>query len=106
MLLKILNQQALITGIIRRMLKMTEISNIRNLYFKEGKNITEINRITGKDRKTIKYYIEKGDWTKTKELEKIEKTFTKLDPYKAEIDKWHTDDKKAKKKKSYSKEGF
>ncbi len=38
------------------MLKMTEISNIRNLYFEEGKNVTEINRITGKDRKMIKNY--------------------------------------------------
>lgn len=43
---------------------MTEISNIRNLYFEEGKSITDINRITGKDRKTIKHYIDKEDWNK------------------------------------------
>ncbi len=81
---------------------MTEISNIRNLYFEEGKNITEINRITGKDRKTIKFYIEKEDWNKPELSEKIEKTFIKLDPYKAEIDKWLTDDKKAKKKQRHT----
>ncbi len=84
------------------MLKMTEISNIRNLYFEEGKNITEINRITGKDRKTIKQYIEKEDWNNPKESEKIEKKFPKLNPYKAEIDTWLTDDKKAKKKQRHT----
>jgi len=84
------------------MLKMTEINNIRNLYFEEGKNITEINRITGKDRKTIKQYIEKEDWNKPKESEKIEKSFPKLNPYKAEIDTWLTDDKKAKKKQRHT----
>jgi transposase len=66
---------------------MTEISNIRNLYFEEGKSITEINRITGKDRKTIKYYIEKEDWNKPKTSKKPPNTFQKLDPYKEEIDK-------------------
>ena len=81
---------------------MTEISNIRNLYFEEGKSITEINRITGKDRKTIKHYIDKDDWNKPEESEKIEKTFPKLEPYKAEIDKWLTDDKKAKKKQRHT----
>jgi len=84
------------------MLKMTEISNIRNLYFEEGKNITEINRITGKDRKTIKHYIEKDDWNKPEESGKNEETFPKLDPYKEEIDKWLTDDKKAKKKQRHT----
>jgi len=81
---------------------MTEISNIRNLYFEEGKSITEINRITGKDRKTIKYYIEKEDWNKPKTSKKIENSFQKLDPYKEEIDKWLTDDKKAKRKQRHT----
>ncbi len=54
---------------------MTEISNIRNLYFEEGKNITEINQITGKDRKTIKNYIDKEDWNKTEISKKVEATF-------------------------------
>ncbi len=43
---------------------MTEIFYIRTLYFEEGKNITEISRLTGRDRKTIRYYIEKEDWNK------------------------------------------
>ena len=92
----------IVAGSIRRMLKMTEISNIRNLYFEEGKSITEINRITGKDRKTIKNYIDKEDWNKEEISEKIEKTFPKLDPYKEEIDKWLTDDKKAKRKQRHT----
>ncbi|MBF9019020.1 IS21 family transposase [Oceanispirochaeta sp. M2] len=84
------------------MLKMTEISNIRNLYFEEGKSITEIYRITGKDRKTIRTYIEKEDWNIAGEPLKSESTFTKLDPYKSEIDSWLTDDKKAKKKQRHT----
>lgn len=84
------------------MLKMTEISNIRNLYFEEGKNITEINRMTGRDRKTIKTYLEKDDWNELQPSEKVEKDFPKLDPYKQEIDKWLTDDKMAKKKQRHT----
>ncbi len=55
---------------------MTEISNIRNLYFEEGKNITEINRLTGKDRKTIRTYIDKDDWNKNEITERIEKNLS------------------------------
>ena len=48
--------------------KMTEISNIRNFYFEEGKSVTEVNRITGKDRKTIRNYIDKEDWNKPERI--------------------------------------
>jgi len=81
---------------------MTEISNIRNLYFEEGKSITDINRITGKDRKTIRTYIEKEDWNSPEIATKSESNFPKLDLYKTEIDRWLTDDKKAKKKQRHT----
>lgn len=81
---------------------MTEISNIRNLYFEEGKSVTEINRITGTDRKTIRTYIKKEDWNKPEISIKSEVNFPKLDPYKSEIDSWLTDDKKAKKKQRHT----
>ena len=84
------------------MLKMTEINNIRNLYFEEGKSITEINRITGKDRKTIRAYIEKEDWNKPEITAKSNNDFPKLDRYKIEIDSWLEDDKKAKKKQRHT----
>lgn len=81
---------------------MTEISNIRYLFFEEGKNISEINRITGKDRKTIKAYVEKEDWNESETQAKSGGDFPKLDPYKAEIDSWLNEDKKAKKKQRHT----
>ena len=33
---------------------MTEVHNLRKLYFEEGKSITEISRETGRDRKTVR----------------------------------------------------
>ena len=32
-----------------------------NLYFEEGKNITDRSRETGRDRKTVRLYLEKED---------------------------------------------
>lgn len=84
------------------MLTMTQQENIRKMFFKEGKNISEIERETGHDRKTIRYYINKEDWND--ELPKIEQepSFPKLDPYKADIDSWLEDDKKAKRKQRHT----
>jgi transposase len=83
------------------MLKMTEIQKIRELYFKQGKSITAIKRLTGRDRKTIRMYINKQDWN-SPEKEKQEKSFPKLNPYKTEIDKWLYEDKNAKKKQRHT----
>ena len=41
---------------------MTEVHNLRKLYFEEGKSITEISKETGRDRKTVRMYMEKEDW--------------------------------------------
>jgi len=54
-----------------RMLSMTQIKNIRKMYFEEGKNISQIARETGYDRKTVRKYLEKDDWNR--ELPKIKK---------------------------------
>ena len=45
-----------------RMLSMTQIKDIRKMYFEEGKNISEIARETGHDRKTVRAYLDKEDW--------------------------------------------
>jgi len=84
------------------MLKMTDIINIRKLYFEEGKNITEISSTTGRDRKTIRFYLEKEDWNKEETPEEKDKSFPKLNPYKPDIDKWLNEDKKAKKKQRHT----
>jgi predicted DsbA family dithiol-disulfide isomerase len=45
-----------------RMLTMTQVHNIRKMYFEEGKNISQIARETGHDRKTVRNYLHKNDW--------------------------------------------
>ena len=84
------------------MLSMTQIKNIRKMYFEEGKNISQIARETGYDRKTVRKYLEKDDWNR--ELPKIKKEtlFPKLDPYKADIDAWLIEDKKVKRKQRHT----
>lgn len=81
---------------------MTEIQDIRKLYFEEGKNITEIHRETGRDRKTVRYYLEKDDWNAETLSAEKDNNFPKLDPYKPDIDKWLTEDKKARKKQRHT----
>lgn len=44
------------------MLTMTQVHDIRKMFFEEGKNISEIARETKRDRKTIRFYLEKDDW--------------------------------------------
>jgi transposase len=84
------------------MLTMTQIHDIRKMYYEEGKNITQISRETGHDRKTIRMYINREDWNETKPKSTEEKEFPKLDPFKADIDKWLSDDKKAKRKQRHT----
>jgi predicted DsbA family dithiol-disulfide isomerase len=50
---------------------MTQVKDIRKMYFEEGKNISQIARETGYDRKTVKKYLDKDDWNK--ELPKVKK---------------------------------
>jgi transposase len=84
------------------LLTMTEAHDIRHLYFEEGKSITEISREMGRDRKTIRTYIEKEDWNETRPGSLPEADFPKLEPYKGDIDTWLTEDKKAKRKQRHT----
>lgn len=84
------------------MLTMTQVHNIRKMYFEEGKNISEIARETGYDRKTVRNYINKDDFS-TKPPPPIQKaTYPKLAPYKSEIDEWLLEDRKAKRKQRHT----
>jgi transposase len=84
------------------MLTMAQIYDIRKLYFEEGKNISQISRETGYDRKTIREYINKNDWNKPVPAVKTNMEFSKLDPYKSIITQWLENDKKAKKKQRHT----
>ncbi len=80
------------------MLTMTQVKDIRKMYFEEGKNISQIARETGRDRKTVKFYLDKNDWNEELPKVKKEAVFPKLDPYKEDIDTWLIEDKKARRK--------
>ena len=81
---------------------MTEVHNLRKLYYDEGKNITEISKETGRDRKTVRLCLEKEDWNELKARSPAAVEFPKLDPFKAAIDSWLMEDKKAKRKQRHT----
>lgn len=81
---------------------MTEVHNLRKLYYEEGKSITEISKETGRDRKTVRMYLEKEDWNETRPGLLKGGEFPKLDPFKADIDAWLAEDKKAKRKQRHT----
>ena len=77
------------------MLAMPRKNSIREMYFVNGKTITEISRETGHDRKTIREIIKTDDWNAPPPTMKEGGT-PKLDPFKAVIDEWLTDDKRSR----------
>jgi transposase len=81
---------------------MTQVQNIRKMYFEEGKNITQISQETGRDRKTVRMYLEKEDWNVEKPTVEKETTFPKLAKYKSLVDEWLEEDKKAKRKQRHT----
>ena len=81
---------------------MTEVHDLRKLYYEEGKTITEISKETGRDRKTVRMYLGKDDWNESRPGSSAEAEFPKLDPFKVEIDEWLTEDKKAKRKQRHT----
>lgn len=81
---------------------MTEVHDIRKLYFEEGQSITQVSRQTGRDRKTIRMYLEKDDWNDARPASLPEAEFPKLEPFKADINEWLSGDKKAKRKQRHT----
>jgi transposase len=81
---------------------MTEVHNLRKLYYDEGKNITAISKQTGRDRKTVRECLNKEDWNEVQPSLLAGAAFPKLDRFKAEIDAWLMDDKKAKRKQRHT----
>lgn len=72
------------------MLDMSQINHIRDLNG-SGYSVSEIRRITGSDRKTIRKYIRQEDFSP--EMPLPQKTKSKLDPYKPLIHTWLEADK-------------
>ena len=62
---------------------MDKVEEIRRMFFNEGKSISEINRLTGVDKKTLRKYIRKTDFNAEQKQIKL---FGKLNPFMTEID--------------------
>lgn len=72
---------------------MTQIDDIRNAFFFKGLSISEIAREFKVDRKTVRKYVYQEDWNTSVEV-KARRSFTKLEPFKEDIDEWLEEDKK------------
>lgn len=81
---------------------MTQVQDIRKLYFKEGMNISQISKETGRDRKTVRMYLEKDDWNEAIPSAPKDSTFPKLSSFKSTIDQWLEEDRKAKRKQRHT----
>jgi len=85
------------------MLTMDQIHHIRQLYYEQDKNISEIVQETGRDRKTVQKYLDMTDFNLPQPEPASERQFCpKLEPYKAIIDQWLTEDRKAPRKQRHT----
>lgn len=82
------------------MLKMKEITDLRKMYFEEGKNISQIQKETGFDRKTIRNFVNKKDWNDPVQIPTERES--KLDKFKPKIDEWLEADKEMRKKQRHT----
>jgi len=87
-----------------RLLTMTQVQNIRKLHYEKGMNLSQISKETGRDRKTVKMYVEKEGRNVAMAIPSApkESTFPKLEPFKAIIDQWNIEDQKAKRKQRHT----
>ncbi len=79
---------------------MTEITDLRKMYFEDGENISQIQKKTGFDRKTIRKFIDKKDWNEPA-VEPLTRE-SKLDKFKAKIDQWLESDKEMRRKQRHT----
>ena len=85
----------------RRMKTMATIHRIRNEYFAEGKTISEIAREQNIDRKTIRKYINKDDWSVDLPVTR-EPQSTLFDTYGPIITRWLEEDKTRRRKQRHT----
>lgn len=83
------------------MLTITQINYIRELFFEEGKTITEIIKMTGKNYRTIKKYLEMEDFSKSQHKAKRPKKTEEIRPI---IREWLTEDQSRHRKQRHTAE--
>ena len=86
------------------MLKMAQVHQVRELYFNQGKNLTQIAEEMDCDWRTVRKYVDQDDFSAKPPVpaSKMRKTESKLDPFKPTIDKWLNEDKKASRKQRHT----
>lgn len=76
------------------MLTMDQIYHIRELFFEQGYNISDIAKATGRDWKTIAKYVDMDDFNEpVPDPASKQKFCPKLDPFKDLIDSWLIEDR-------------
>ena len=83
------------------MTTMDQIHRIRELYYGQGKSLTEIAKLMDLDWRTIRKYVDKEDFN-TPPPKAAGKQTSKLDPFKPLIDKWLEEDRKAPRKQRHT----
>lgn len=82
---------------------MDQIHRVRELFYEQGKNLTEIAEIIGCDWRTVKKYVDQEDFSlPVPKTNTGESHASKLDPYKPLIDSWLLEDKKAPRKQRHT----
>jgi len=82
---------------------MDQTHHIRELFYRQGMNISEIAKQTGYNWKTVKKYIDMADFNEPEVRPASEQTFCpKLEPYKAIIKQWLVEDKSAPRKQRHT----
>ena len=85
------------------MYTMDQVHRIRELYFEQGKNLTEIAEIMGCDWRTVRKYVDKENFSPLPPQKQAStKRVSKLDPYKGDIDSWLEADRKAPRKQRHT----
>ena len=85
----------------RSMTTMDKIHHIRELFYQQGMNISEIASVTGFNWKTVKKYVDMEDFNSPPPTPEFSHD-SKLDPYKPLINSWLATDKKAPRKQRHT----
>lgn len=81
---------------------MNQIHHIREMYYQQDKNISEIATETGMNWKTIRKYVDMEDFNLNPSAQEETTRASKLDMFKPTIDSWLTADKKAPRKQRHT----
>ena len=79
---------------------MTDINQIRELFFEKGLSYAEIARCTRRDTDTVRKYVEMDEWTPKPKTPAARES--KLDPFKTIIDGWLAGDKQTRRKQRHT----